>query len=278
MIPRRDTPAPPAGQLTAGEFDMGPGYAAWRARGTNDWLLILTLSGAGRFGHAGGRCVARAGDLVTLRPRTPHDYGTDPDTGRWRLRWAHFIPRADWLEWLDWPEAGPGLLRLDLRGSGHRQRIERRFGDVVRLWASAHRRREALATNALEEVLLWCDSINPRSAKGAVDERIRRALDHICAHLAEPLSVPSLAAHVSLSPSRFGHLFREETGETPQHYLELQRMHQARQLLAFTQEPIAAVARLAGFENPFYFALRFKRHTGKSPRIWRQQWPESARW
>ncbi len=276
MSHRLDTPSPQAGQLSAGEFDMGPSYATWRARGTDDWLLILTLGGAGRFGHSSGMHVATAGNLVALRPHTPHDYRTAPEARRWRLRWVHFIPRADWLEWLEWPEIGPGHLLLDLRGTEHRQHIERRFGDLVRLGASAHRRREALAANALEEVLHWCDSINPRSAQGAVDDRIRRALDHICAHLAEPLSIPHLAAHVSLSPSRFSHLFRAEVGETPQRYLELQRMQQARKMLAFTQEPIAAVARLSGFDNPFYFALRFRRHTGKSPREWRRQRPEAA--
>ncbi len=45
----------------------------------------------------------------------------------------------------------------------------------------------------------------------------------------------------------------------------------ARQLLEFTQEPVSAIARQVGFENPFYFTLRFRRHLGASPREWRQQ-------
>ena len=40
--------------LVTGHFHETAGYATWRARGTTDWLLIATLGGGGRFGHAGG--------------------------------------------------------------------------------------------------------------------------------------------------------------------------------------------------------------------------------
>jgi len=34
---------------------------------------------------------------------------------------------------------------------------------------------------------------------------------------------------------------------------------------------VRLIARQVGFENPFYFTQRFKRHSGASPRDWRQQ-------
>jgi AraC family transcriptional regulator of arabinose operon len=91
------------------------------------------------------------------------------------------------------------------------------------------------------------------------------------------MGVARIAAQCGLSPSRFAHLFRHQTGETPQRYLELQRLKRARELLEFTQEPIAVIARSVGYENPFYFTLRFKRHNGASPRQWRQRRQSVAR-
>lgn len=267
----RDTPSPPPGPLVAGHFHKGPRYATYRERGTRDWLLVFTKSGAGRFGHAQGEFIARTGDMVLLRPGTLHDYGTARGSGHWEPLWAHFIPRPNWMAWLDWPEVAPGILRLALKDHELRPRLLKRFQELVQLHAGPSRLREPLALNALEEILLWCDLANPRGDTAGVDVRIRRALDFVCERFAEPLTVARIASHCGLSPSRFAHLFRAQTGETPQRYLELQRLNRARQLLEFTQEPVAAIAQAVGFENPFYFTLRFKRHSGASPRAWRQR-------
>lgn len=269
MPARRNTPAPPPGMLVTGHFHKGPRYRTQRAHGTRDWLLVYTVSGRGRYGYDRGEFVTQPGDLVLLRPGVRHDYGTARGAKHWEPLWAHFIPRPAWLPFLDWPEVGPGILHLALGDQEAGARIEPRFRDVVRLNAGPSRQREALAANALEEILLWADLANPRRETAGLDSRIRHSLDFICERFAEPLNVARVAAQCGLSPSRFAHLFRAQTGETPQRYLELQRLNRARQLLEFTQEPVAIIARSVGFENPFYFTLRFKRHSGASPRAWR---------
>lgn len=269
MRPRSDTPAPPPGPLVTGHFRKGPRYVTYRAQGTRDWLLVYTVSGHGRYGHAGGEYVTQPGDMILLKPGTLHDYGTARGHRQWEPLWAHFIPRPGWLAWLDWPEIAPGILRLPLANHTSQARISQRFQDVIHLSTGPSRLREPLALNALEEILLWCDLANPRHEAAGLDTRISRSLDFICQRFSEPLTVAAIAAQCGLSPSRFAHLFRAQTGETPQRYLELQRLNRARQLLEFTQEPVAAIARQVGFENPFYFTLRFKRHSGASPRHWR---------
>jgi AraC family transcriptional regulator of arabinose operon len=266
-----DTPAPLAGPPVTGHFHKGHRYGTYRAEGTHDWLLIHSASGHGRFGHGGGEFLASPGDMILLKPQTLHDYGTACGHQHWELFWTHFIPRPAWLDLLDWPEIAPGLMHLPLAGHEVRLRIVRRFRELVQLNTGAGRLREPLAMNALEEILLWCEQANPRGIAATLDSRIRRALAFIGEHFAAPLTVAKIAAHCGLSPSRFAHLFRTETGETPQRYLELQRLNRARQLLEFTQEPVAAIARQVGFENPFYFTLRFRRHSGASPRAWRNR-------
>ncbi len=271
MPARTNTPAPPPGTLVTGHFDKGPRYQTFREHGTRDWVLVLTAAGHGRVGVAGGGRVTGPGDRILLRPGALHDDGTAAGQRRWDLWWAHFLPRPGWLPLLDWPEVAPGLQRLTLGRNETGRRIAQRFRDVVRLNAGPSRQREALALNALEEILLWGDGLNPRRETAGLDSRIRQSLEFICAHFAEPLNVARVAAECGLSPSRFAHLFRAQTGETPQRYLELQRLNRARELLEFTQEPIATIARAVGFDNPFYFTLRFKRHGGESPRAFRRQ-------
>ena len=88
-------------------------------------------------------------------------------------------------------------------------------------------RRVAFGRNCLEKVLLWCDTINPGQRDARLDPRVRRAVDYLSAHLREPFSEEHLARIAGLSPSRLRHLFRAQTGDSPRHFLEGQRLRRA---------------------------------------------------
>jgi AraC family transcriptional regulator of arabinose operon len=268
---RRETPHPSLDQVVAGHFVRRGRYRAWREHGTRDWLLIYTAGGRGRFGFDGGEIITTAGDAVLLRPGARHDYGLAAPDKPWELLWAHFHPRPSWIDWLAWPEHAPGAMRIEVRDVAARRQIRHRLADVVALAASSLRRRQEFAMNALEEVLLRFDALNPRGVDAAIDPRIRAAADHACRHLDRRITLDDLADVAGLSHSRFAHLFRQQTGSTPQQFLEHQRLARARQLLSATPLSVKEVAHQVGFDNPFYFTLRFRRATGTSPRQWRER-------
>ena len=271
MQPKHDRRNPEAAQLITGHYDELPGYATSRVRGTEDWLLIATLRGGGRFGFPDGEHVSEPGELVLFRPNTPHDYGVAAGQERWELLWTHFLPRPEWMVWLRWTELSPGVGHLVLADTTLRARVFSRFAEVHDLATSALRYRETFAINALEEVLLWCDTENPLSEQARMDKRITDAMEYLVRHLAEPVSLDELATVCGLSVSRLAHLFRLQVGVTAQQYLESQRLHRAQQLLELTPRPISVIAAEVGYENPFYFTLRFKRATGLSPRDYRHK-------
>ena len=270
MIDLVEAPHKDVLSLLTGHFHQTSGYRAIRRRGVGDWLLIHTVSGRGRFGHADGDLIAEAGDWVLLRPGTPHDYGVEPTLQRWELLWAHFQPRADWLPLLAWPRIAEGLLRLRIEGADG-ERLAAQFLSAHHLLNSQRDRREAFAMNALEAVLLGCDAHNSVAHTGAGDIRIRRAMDYLDRHLTEKTLIEDVADAVALSPSRLAHLFRDDTGRTVQRYLEDRRMQVAADLLRRTSFPVKQVAAAAGFESQFYFSQRFRRWTGLSPTQFRRQ-------
>lgn len=269
MTDALETPYRPARRLLTGHFRETAGYRAVRRRGVGDWLLVATTGGRGRFGHRNGDLIVEEGDWVLVRPGTPHDYGVEETEKRWELVWAHFQPRREWLDWLDWPREAEGLFRLRLEGKA-RARLERQFADVHALRGGGERWSDALTFNALERLLLDLDGYNPRIGD-PMDGRILKALSLIDERIAHKLLVDDIADAVGLSPSRFAHLFKAETGMTIQGHIEARRMQLATDLLRRTGFPIKQIAADAGFESPFYFSQRFRRFMGLSPQQYRQQ-------
>jgi AraC family transcriptional regulator of arabinose operon len=271
MAQQIDTYMPPIAHLLTGHYRMDRSYRTWREHGADSWLLILTLDGAGRFGYEGGAIRAQAGDATLIRPGVRHDYATDPLPGRWELLWAHFYARPDWREWLAWPEEATGLMQLRLADAPTLQKVTARLFETHRLATGALKQRDAFAMNALEEVVLWCATQGPRTGQTRMDDRVQQCMDYLCRNLADKVTIDGLAARCGLSGSRLAHLFRAEAGMTPQQFQEQQRLMRARQLLELTGRSIQDIATEVGYDNPFYFTLRFKRLTGLSPRDYRKQ-------
>jgi AraC family transcriptional regulator of arabinose operon len=127
------------------------------------------------------------------------------------------------------------------------------------------------AMNALEEALLWAQRAGEGNPHMRLDERVRKAMDYLAARPAEPFRLNVLAKHCGLSESRLSHLFREQTGETPQVYSEELRLRLAQQLLVHSGLRVNEVAAETGFADPFYFAKRFRRFSKYSPSVYRER-------
>lgn len=248
--------------LKADEFRMGPRYDNWRPAGTPDWLLILTVGGAGRLYGGKSDLLSRPGTVTLYQPGTAQRYYTDPDVRHWNLIWSHFHPRPHWGIWLNWPEHTKGLRVIRLEDSAVLRQVRQAMLDVIRFSRQQLPGGMDLAVNALERALLWIHSVNDRQA---LDERIRRAVDLLAERMHEPLSLDRVAQACGLSVSRLAHLFREQIGLPPQQYLEELRLQRAAQLLRSTGLCIGEVAAETGYAGAFYFSSRFRKKFGQSP-------------
>jgi AraC family transcriptional regulator of arabinose operon len=271
MTDRKTTPYAPVGRLMTGLFDTGPVYATWRPHGTDDYLLIYTLGGQGRFGGPAGDLIVGTGDLVLIRPHTPHDYGVEPHLQRWQLVWAHFRPPPEWLDLLEWPAEWPGMMRLRDAES-----VAPLFHRTHELALTNDPLRERLAMNALEGLLLACARLNPGRDEPRTDPRLRQVAEQVARRLDAPLTVESLAEDAGLSASRLAHLFRAAYGVPVMQYVESCRIERAKQLLRTTALSVKEIAQQVGYASPFYFSLRFKKVTGESPTAYRHPMARNA--
>jgi len=254
--------------FVAGSHTEGPDYRVVRPHGASDYLLFVTQSGQGRL-RLGGRDIPIDHDTaVLLRPESAHDYGTSRQGDHWSFHWVHFMPRVAWVDWLKWPEIGPGASQLQI-GSDTTPVVVQALARVQQHTNTAGRFARDLGLNALEQAILELNAGRVDQESGRADARIRRLLRYIATDLTAPHSVESLAHGLGLSTSRFTTLFRQEVGLSPQRYLEELRLERARQLLEVTDLPVRRVAEDVGFPDPNYFSTRFRRRYGTSPRAFR---------
>lgn len=89
-------------------------------------------------------------------------------------------------------------------------------------------------------------------------------------HLAEDLTVETLARRAGMSPRTFARAFRTETGTTPAVYVEQLRVEAARRLLETSDLTVGAVASSVGFRRVETLYRAFTRRMGTSPDRYRQ--------
>ncbi|MFD4374130.1 GlxA family transcriptional regulator [Streptomyces sp. NPDC058486] len=99
---------------------------------------------------------------------------------------------------------------------------------------------------------------------------------HALAHLDQPHTVASLAAHAGMSPRSFARHFQATTGTTPLHWLITQRVAAAQKLLELTDHPLPEVARRAGFGSEVTMRQHFASHLATSPRDYRAAFRHTA--
>jgi AraC-like DNA-binding protein len=82
-------------------------------------------------------------------------------------------------------------------------------------------------------------------------------------------TVADLASAAAVSRSVLDERFRLMLGRSPIRYLTEWRMHIAEELLATTDQGVAAVARQVGYDSEEAFSRAFRRSHGEPPSVWR---------
>ena len=96
--------------------------------------------------------------------------------------------------------------------------------------------------------------------------QIARALDLMQRHIDEPLSIPEIARHLSLSTRSLEQRFRTHLGQSPhQYYLQL-RLNEAHRLAIDTSMSAGEIAVATGFASQASFARAFRALHGLSLR------------
>jgi LacI family transcriptional regulator len=103
-----------------------------------------------------------------------------------------------------------------------------------------------------------------------LDADVAAAVRYISLHVREGLQVGDLLREVSVSRRSLEQRFAKALGRTPAAEIRRAQVEVARQILAETDEPMAGVARAAGFSSARHLSTSFHRETGTTPTAYRR--------
>ncbi|MFD1954519.1 response regulator [Paenibacillus thailandensis] len=106
----------------------------------------------------------------------------------------------------------------------------------------------------------------------AANPNMKKLLDYIKEHYAEPLSLTGVATHFHFNPSYLSNYFATHNKEGFSEYLNKIRVEKAAELLRTETASISEISGMVGYSDHSYFTKVFKKLTGLSPSLYRKQY------
>jgi len=248
-----------------------PAGTTFGPRLNGNYELVWIISGETVWEADGVRVQAPPGTVLLARPGMRDRFVWDPQRPT-RHGYVHFEvlaggaslpPPATWPLARTLPE--DDLLRPLLRHLGW---LFRR-GDESAL--AQAQRVLGLALAAFISGLTDAAETADPDAHPAVARALELARD--CAEAEQPVSptLGDLARAAGVSKVHLTRLFHDRFGMPPVEAVRLARLDRAAALLAGTMLPVQAVARAAGFADPFHFSRIFRVTYGCPPSVYRQK-------
>jgi AraC-like DNA-binding protein len=231
-------------------------------------ILVHTLSGEYHVRIGSRKWIVPAGMSFVVPPNTEVEFVHLPDKlSAMRALWAHLISVAyhayDWADFFQVPFLIHGQASSKL-GQILKEGRKVPTGNTLGRYTAAMARAYDLLSvisDALPE--------KPVRENHHNDARLATLLRFMRQHLADPLSIATLAKSVNLSQSQLHEMVRITTGKTPHRMLQELRVNEAAKLLVHPEVKIWQIAFDCGFTCPFHFSRTFKSIKGTAPSDYR---------
>ncbi|NVZ19670.1 helix-turn-helix transcriptional regulator [Pseudomonas costantinii] len=246
-----------------------------------EYELTLTLNSRGHRYIGNDVALYDDGDLVLVGPNVPHSWSSaerlDPAKPHIALVIWFSEAWADSLVQL-FPEMAStrALLAAAQNALSFSETTSQALRPVIEAMVEqdASQRLISLLTvlNTLSrDVAAQRVAVENTSPQVVEDARIRRVLDYLHGHYAQPLGIPELAQMACVSVSAFHRMFRRHTRCTALDYIVRLRIGHACALLMQGNLAVGTIAEHVGYVSQALFNRQFKAQKGITPTQFREQ-------
>jgi len=241
--------------------------------------MCFLLAGRCPFLLGEERRELKRGDMVVLSADAYHRELAAERCGPYRLLWLGCLKKSVTLHIQN--HVGGGRFDNDLRITIDDIPEALQIAETVdyELWAG-----RPGAFHRIQGMLLqlfgilegaWHEQNTPRPAAKTGEKtqkwRVKAAAEYVRDHFAHHLDLDEVAAHVGVSSTYLSALFTRALGRSFTDFLAACRLEEAERLLGDPALSVKEIAQRVGLDNPFYFSRLFRKHTGMSPRQFRQR-------
>ena len=121
---------------------------------------------------------------------------------------------------------------------------------------------------AIEELTV---RVKQKLEKAHSSSHVERAMDYVRKHYREKIYLDEIAQSIGISPTHLSKLFKKETGQCLQDYINEERVFRAANLLMYSDYSLQEIAEYVHFPSQSYFGKVFKQIKKVSPRVFRDQ-------
>jgi AraC family transcriptional regulator, L-rhamnose operon transcriptional activator RhaR len=254
--------------------------------------IVLILDGNGIHRTIYGEQPISRGDAFILRPGAWHAYEEAVDLSVCEIRfgmelltrelaWTRDDPAIDLMFW-----AAP--LSLDRRGVLHVKLNEASLSRAHALAEELHAMTSVESgggrTETIGRLLVFVSELSRqvtqkmltiRKGKPEPHQAVTDGIRLMEEDMRRDWTLPDLAKRLSVDKSYLVRLFRAHTSSPPMQFLAHLRAERAAILLLRTNRDISVIGEQVGWNDPNYFARRFKAHFGVSATKYREKFARS---
>ncbi|RWZ51402.1 helix-turn-helix domain-containing protein [Halobacillus fulvus] len=136
---------------------------------------------------------------------------------------------------------------------------------------------ELEALEALEKTIIqsFRERLHPEREESEYSPLVERSQRYIFQNLSEEISLKDIAHELNIHPGYLSSMFKKEVGVSVSHFINAQRIQEAKELLSITDYSLMEISTILGYNSQSYFTRVFKQFEGMGPKEFRNKFQTS---